>query len=642
MVEKNETYDDFLKSFRIALTNTSVYFNEHPLFVKSVDSLRKSINEFLLSINPLRIGIAPDSLVFGKEYLKGARLYEEIATFFHQRKVKAVTFKEGVNNEELISFLVSANLSPKDILFKGGLSNILEEANFGYITVEDLDYSQLLKDEGEEYSDIWLFLLRKSLRRGDSERVSALANDFKKVLRKLRIEDLVENKEVKESISELLTYLKGKDVDKFSQCSKELTKSVLKNGDQLDKGQIDKLKNLLKDMDAKDISNALLEQLQDRGEIDSLSLSLFSKFIDREKHEGVAIFLAKKLEEDEGLKKNPKVIAGIKELITLPDFLTYESKVYHDNLAAILENITLGDGLHFNRDQVAENYRFVLLDLFVLELSPKRLELVLAAILRELDKALGANDLRYVESFQKALAKKKETPDFKSIFAGANKGISAFVEKAIFNEGCALDLGSLIDMVDSSSTEASFYLDKIFKEGKVTPYILKLFFKLFPGQLPLFCADLDKKISDLRFVEELMKSLTMVKPNLSLEVLKHIFSSANNFVKIKVLEKMAKLHLGDEGFLFSIIDKGDSLQRKQALLLLVKSPSSRSKVAQMLLAISNTFGLRSKILEENLRLVGEVPFPEAKAYLTALSKYRFFWNRKIRIKAKEILKKNGI
>ena len=643
MAAKSKTYDDFLKSFRIALANTSVYFTEHPLFVKSVDNLRKNIGELLLLINPLKIGIIPDSLAFGGEYLKGIKLYEEIAAFFHLRKIKTISFKEGVSNAELIIFLANANLSPKDILLKGGLSNILEEAGLERVVTEDLDYSQLLKGEGEEYGDIWLYLLRKSLNQGDAKRIDTLADGFQKVLKKLRVEDLVDNKEINESISKLLVYLKDKDKNKFSQCSKALTKSVLKNGGRLDEGQINKLKNFLQDLDTKDISNALLEQLQDSGELDSLSLSLFSKFINREKHEGVASFLAKKLEEEEELKNNPKVIAGVKELITLPDFTIYESKAYHDNLMAILENITLGDGLCFDRNQVVESYRLVLLDLFVLELSPKRLEMVLNAILGELDKALEANDSKYLESFKKAVEKKKgKTPEFESIFAEVEKGISAFVEKIIFKEDYSLDMGFLIDIVNTSSTEAKFYLDKIFKEGRVSPDILKLFFKLFSGQLSFFCAELDKKTSDVRFVEEIMKSLTMVKPSLSLEILKHIFSSANDFIKIKVLEKMEKLHLADEGLLFSILKRKGFLQRKQALLILAKNPSSRAKAAQMLLDIRNPFGLRSKIIEENLGLAGEVPFPEAKAYLIILSKYKFFWNKNIRLKAKEILTKNGV
>jgi len=642
MVKKNEIYEDLLKTLRIALTNASAYFEEHPIFVKSLDRLRKNIEALLLSINPLSMSITPDSLLFGKDYLKGSRLYEEIATFFHQRKVKVVTFNEGVNNEELIFFLVNTKLSPKGILSKDGLSNILKEANLKYIIVEDLDYSQLLKDEGEEYSDIWLLLLRKSLKQGDSNKIGTLANDFKKVLKKLRMEDLVENKRAKESIGELLTYLKDKDADMFSQCSKELIKSVIKNGGQLDEGQIQKLKNLVKDMAPKDISNVLLEQLQGGGKVDSLSLNLFSKLIDRSKREGVASFLTEKLKKEDQLKKDSKVISGIKELISSPDFLSYESSTYYDSLNAILESITLADGVYFSRDQVVENYRLNLLNLFVLELSSKRLELVITVLLSELDKALKANDLMYVESFKKALIKKEETTDFKSTFPGVAKEISVFAEKAIFDEDYILDLGFLIDRVDSNNIKASFYLDKIFKEGKISPTILKLFFKLFSDQLFLFCDELDKKTSDFRVIEEIMGSLGMVEPSLSLEIFKHIFSSANDFVKIKVLKKMVELHLGDEKFLFSIIDKGGFLQRKQVLLLLVTSSPSRSKIAQMLLAISNPFGLKSKVIEERLRLVDEVPFPETRAYLTALSKYRFFWNRRIRRKANEILKKNGI
>ena len=642
MVEKNKTYDDFLKSLRIALTNTSMYFKEHPLFVKSVDSLKKNINTLLLSIDPLRIGITPDSLLFGKDCLKEARLHEEVATFYHQRKVKVITFKKGLNNEELILFLVSVNLSPKEILLKGGLDSILKEARLKYITVEDLDYSQLLKDEGAEYSDIWLFLLRKSLKQGNSNKIDALTNDFKKMLKKLRIEDLVGNKGVKESMGQLFSYLKDKDAGKFSQCSKELTKSVLENGDQLDDGQVDKFKNLLKDMAAKDMSNVLLEQLQGGDKVDPLSLNLFSKLIGRDKHKGVAAFLTEKVQKEEQLKNDPKVISGIRELVSSPDFSSHETKIYYDNLSAILENITLGGGLRFNRGQVVENYRFILLNIFVLELSPERLESVTTVLLPEIDKALKANDLKYLESFKKALAKKEETVDFKSTFPGVNKEISAFAEKAIFNEDYSLDLGFLTDMVNSNSIEASFYLDKIFKERKISPAILKLFFKLFPDLLFFFCAELDKKTSDFRFVEEIMKNLTMTEPSLSLEVLKHIFSSANDFVKIKVLENMAELHLDGQGFLFSIIDEGGILQRKRVLSLLVRSPALRSKIAPMLLAIPNPFGLKGKIIEQNLNLVDEVPFPEAKPYLTALSKYRFFWNRKIRIKANEILKKNGI
>lgn len=642
-MNKNETYDNFLKSLRIALTNTSVYSKDHPLFLKSVDMLRKSIEELFTVMTPLRMGIAPDSLVFGKESLKGARLYDTVANFFHLRKVKAIDFKEGIHNGELIQFLVNANLAPKDILLKGGLNNILKELDLGYVAVEDLDYSRFLKDEGEEDSDIWLFLLRKTLDEDGVGKLDVLADDFKKILKKIRIEALVENEEARKSIKELLGYFKSKDADKFSEFSKELTRTVLRDGGQLNADQVDKFKELMQDIGVKDMSDVLLENFQEGDDVDPLTVNLFSKLIDRDRRKDVTISLIGELKKEERLRKEPNVITGIKELLASSEFSKDESKIYHDNLMAILENITLGDGSCFDRKQISNGYSFMLLDIFVMELSSKRLKVVLSIILSELSKAIKTNDATYIENFKKALEKKKtETFEFEFVFEGVNKDISNFVERIIFEENCLDGIEFLVDDLKESNLGMSFYFDKIFKEGKVNQHILRLFFKFFPEQLLPFCARLGKRISDVRFVENIMKNLDRVEPALNLEILKCIFSLANDFTKAQTLDKMGKLNLIDQKFLFSIFDKGSFLQRKQAFLLLRKSSSLRDKIAKILLGIRNPFGFKSKIIEENLNLMSEVPFPEAKIYLIALSKYRFFWNKNIRIKAKEILTKNGV
>ena len=643
MIEKHEIQDNFLKSFRITLTNTSVYSKDHPLFIKSVDNLRKDIDKLLTLLNPLRIGIIPDVLVFGEVRLEGVRVYQEIADFFHQRKVKTITFKEGVFNEELIKFFTSVNLAPKDILLKGGLDNILNELNLGYISVEDLDYSQFLKDDGEEDSDIWLYLLRKNLDKDDGDKVDILANDFKKILKKVRVEGLVENEKVREGTKEILEYFKTKDADKFSQCSKELTKTVLKDGNSLNDAQIGKFKELMQNMEVKDVADVLLGKFQEEEDVDPLTVNLFSKLIDKDRRKDVAVSLIGELKKDERLKKEPNVITGIKELLASSELSEDESKIYHDNLMAILENINLKEGSRFDRSQISEDYRFILLDIFVIELSSKRLEAVLSIILAELGKAIKAKDLEYIENFKKALDKKKsETFEFEFAFEEIDKKISAFVEKIIFEEDCSENIDFLVDRIKKNNKEMSCYFDKIFKEGKANKSILKLFFRFFPEQLSSFCANLDKRISDLRFVESIVEGLGSVEPTVNLGILKHIFSVANSFIKIKVLEKMRELNLEDQGFLFSIFDKGEFLQRKQVLLILVNNPSLRGKIAQMLLDIRNPFGLKGKIISENLNLVSEVYFPEAKNYLIVLSKYQFFWNKNIRLKSKEILTKNGI
>ena len=642
-MDKNEIYDSFLKSLRIALTNTSVYSKDHPLFIKSVDNLRIDINKLFTVVSPLRMGIVPDSLIFGNEPLKGARLYEEIAIFFHQRKIKAVNFKQGVDNKELINFLINANLVPKDILLNGGLDHILKESSLRFITVEDLDYSKLLKDDGQEDSDIWFYLLRKTLDEDGIDKLDILSNNFKKVLKKLRIQDLVENQEVRKSIKELLCYFKDKDIDKFSECSKELAKTVLKDGSQLNKDQLDKFKELMEDMDVKDMSDVLLAKLQERKDVDPLTVNLFSKLINRDKHKEVTISLIDELKKDQHLRREPNVITGIKDLLVLSEFSKGKFKTYHDNLMAILDNIKLGDGLYFNREKISDDYRFILLDIFVMELSSKRLEAILSIILAELKKAIKANDLGYIGNFKKALEKKKlETFEFEFAFERVNKEICSFAEKIIFEEDYLDNITFLIDDPKKSNLGINFYFDKIFKEEKINQNILKLFFNFFPEQLSSFCENISKKKFDMKFIENIINNLDKVEETVSSRIFKYIFPMINDVLKVKVLDKMGELNIKDEMFLFSIFDKGNFLQRKHAFSLLVNNSSLRGKIAQMLLGIRNPFGFKTRIIKDNLNLINQVSFPEAKAYLIALSKYRFFWNKDIRLKAKEILIKNGL
>ena len=642
-MDKKGIYDSFLKSLRIALANTSVYSKDHPLFIKSVDNLRIDINKLCAVISPLRMGIIPDFLIFGKEPLKGVRLYEEIAIFFHQRKVKAVAFKQGVDNKELINFLINANLAPKDILLNGGLDHILKELSSRFITVEDLDYSKLLKDDGQEDSDIWLYLLRKTLDEDEVDKLDILSNDFEKVLKKLRLQDLVENHVVRKSIKELLCYFKDKDIDKFSECSKKLTKTVLKDGGQLNQDQLDKFKELMEDIEVKDISDVLLDKFQEEEGIDPLTVSLFSKLIDKDKRKEVTISLIDELKKDQQLKREPNVIPGIKDLLTSSEFSKDEAKNYHDDLIAILDNIKLGDGLYFDRKKINNDYHLILLDIFVMELSSERVEAILNIILDKLKKAIKVNNLGYIENFKKALEKKKlETFEFEFAFERANKELHNFVEKIIFKEDCLDNITFLIDDLKKSNLGINFYFDEIFKEEKINQNILKLFFKFFPEQLSSFCENISKKKFDMKFIENIIKNLDKVEETVNLRILKYIFPMVNDLLKLKVLDRMGKLNIKDEMFLFSVFNKGNFLQRKHALLLLANDSSLRDRIAQMLLGIRNLFGFKTSIIKDNLNLINEVPFPEAKAYLIALSKYRFFWNKDIRLKAKEILIKNEI
>jgi hypothetical protein len=57
-MDVNEKYSDFLKSLRIAVANSSVYFKEHPVFIKSVQQLKTKIDDILTFASSIKINIA--------------------------------------------------------------------------------------------------------------------------------------------------------------------------------------------------------------------------------------------------------------------------------------------------------------------------------------------------------------------------------------------------------------------------------------------------------------------------------------------------------------------------------------------------------------------------------------------------------
>ena len=638
-MDKIKVYDDFLKSLRVALTNSSVYFKEHPILAKSIQELKEHLGRIFSLISPLKIGIAPNYLMFGEERLEDKKIYSGIIDFFHRRKIKKIEISQGVSAEELLIFLTSLNLSLKDILAKGGLENILKTEGVSHITVETLDYSQFLESEGQESKDIWLYLLDDGLKRQDGEKISQLTSKFAKNLDKFDAQELVEDEEKNAIIQKLLVYLKDKDKSKFSDYSKRLAKSILKTKELPSEVDLKKLKEYLSSLDRDDFSDILLEQFAKEDPQESLNLALFSKLISSGEHEGIASSMSTRLEQDESLRSNPQVASRIKELFSLKDS-PHVAQAYQRNLFSMLEDISLGEGSSFDHDQLMSNYSLILLELFSQEASKKRIEVVLQAIFKEVKKAIDAKNIKYAKSFIDIFDKKrKEFTSLDSIFIARELEFNNFIEDVVLAHHDPSAFAEFLGRIEVSSKEPNDYLDKIFGQNIINPYILGLFFKFFSQEESLFYEGLDKKISSVAFIEKIIKCLKEINSKRSLETFKHIFPLSNNFVKIEVLKAMEDISFCDELFLFSILKKGDYLQRKHAFMMLVKNPKTRKEAAKLLLAIPNPFGLRTRVIEENLRIINENLFIEAKEYLVKLTKYKYFWNSSLRREAKKIIRK---
>ena len=84
-MNKEEALEEFFKSLRAALNNGSIYFPEHPVFIKSSQELKEKIDSLLHFLNPLKIGFAVDFLVVDGRNLEKAGLISGLAGFFHFR-----------------------------------------------------------------------------------------------------------------------------------------------------------------------------------------------------------------------------------------------------------------------------------------------------------------------------------------------------------------------------------------------------------------------------------------------------------------------------------------------------------------------------------------------------------------------------
>ena len=181
------------------------------------------------------------------------------------------------------------------------------------------------------------------------------------------------------------------------------------------------------------------------------------------------------------------------------------------------------------------------------------------------------------------------------------------------------------------------FLDKMFKENKIGSVVIQLFFQIYSESYYLFKKNLMKRSSDLDFLEEMTKNLGKVDSPASLESLKFIFSFCDESMKIKVLESIEKLSIQDEDFLFDILKMRGAPLKRIALKILMRSEHTKKRVIEELFSILSPFGIKNRILLENIKITQEMELQKARDRLIALSEWKFFWNKKLRRETTKVL-----
>jgi hypothetical protein len=636
-MDKDQALEEFFKTLKKTFNITCLFSKDHPSFVKAIKDFKNTVSSTFGFLNPLRIGVTPDSFLVQTKYFSGL-MYKDLAKMLHLRRVKSVEIRPGVTVEELVIFFHRISMHPKEIMADGGLVNILDREKITHISVEELDYSQLLKGSGSEYKDIWVYLLQEAVEKDDSAKANALADNFDKIVQHFRIKDLLENEKLKENIHRFISYLKDKSKDKFLQCTKEMASAILKDKEILSEADIERIRVFFKDLSEADFADILSQDLLTDEGFDSLSFGLFSKILDEEKHKNIASATAKVL-KDKSFRDNRRVVKNIQKLLSAPESSTV-SRVYQNALSSFLNDISFGDRITLDPELTYTNYHSVLLNLFYEEKDRERLITILEKLTLELVTIFRKKDLGYLKFLLEAINKKRlQDASTAYLFEGLENLIYNLVEDAMCQEDTPGDLQFFIDNMQKSTLGLDLYLGRIFNENKVNSNCLKLFLKFFSQELPVFFQNLEKKNQDMGFLIRIIESLSSVSDPRALDVLKHIYSFSNNFIKIEVLQAMQKLPQYDSGFLLSILRNADFSFKKEALLILRKEQESRKRALETLFSIKSPWGTKNDIILQSILVVEQIELKEARDYLTAISKKHFFWNRNIKKEALRVLKK---
>ncbi len=637
-MSKEEILKDFLNTLKISFKNASMYGIEHPAFSESVSKLNKKINSLFGFLIPISLGFTSNSLFIDGRYWEKLQLFQEIASTYHFRKLKSIEIIEGVTISELVYFISKLSISSRDVIKRGGPSKILDKEEMPHIAFEELDYYELLKGTGEEIKDIWVVLLQEALETQNDQKIRKLADSFEKVIKAFETDDIVESGELIETLSEFFTHLETIDEKKYRECAKEFVQTMMRHKKSLSETDSQNLQKIASKFRGKDMAGTFWEEILTDDSFDSLNLNIFTKLIEKEKHEGVAHFIANIFRKNESLQSNPKVIEKMEELLS-DSSSPMISEIYRNTLTTLLGEIAFEEELSFHSDILFMNYRFMLINFIEREQNRNEIVAVLQKLIEEWEKITEKKDYECLKAIYDTLEKKKEDLSSESVYEEINNNIIGFIEKKILQGEISFYFDYFINVFERSTLDVNVYLGKIFTDGNITPYSLGAFFKFFKEYLFYFNINLEQYSSDSQLIKKMVNSLSMIDSTISFIILKDIYLFGERGVKINVLQAMQNLTEYDTKFLLPILREKDLCLKAEAFVILIRDKDNRDHFLKTLFSISFPFGIKNKHLIENIKIVEQQEVKEALPYIVSLSKRKNLWNKKLRANANGVLEK---
>lgn len=629
---------NFLCTLRVAFKLGAIYSLEHPAFRKTIDELMAEVESLFVHLNPLKISFTPHSLFIDNRFWEDDRTYWELAQVFHYRKVKSLEIRPGIPPSEFLRFASKFMLPVKSFIQEGGALNILKKENLIHISLELLDYSQLLVGEGEEVKDVWPYLLMEAVEENNGQKLDQLAGSFEKAVGKFNTEDLVQNEELHKNFVKFFRYLKDTSEEKHRACAKNLLRTVMAGRKTLTESKFENLKLLLSDLTDQDLASTVWEEVIGNEKFDSLSFSIFCKITDKERHKKVATSLRALFETEDPQNRKAEVEAKIRVLLSGSSGQLH-SEIYRQTLSSLLTEISFEKKATFDHPLLQRNYRFILLNLLSREAAGEMAVNQLDRILEEWQAVEQEQDSEFLDCLFEVLQSRATDLGAEPSFQKLRKSLSELIEGLVLQGDSRPGLDLFIEKLGESVYDRQVYLDRIFKDRVVTPTLLKAYSRFFAAYQDEFDAALKRKDSDGEWLGRLADSLKFLDAPVSLATLKRIYPLGDGAVKVRTLQAMQNLREFDETFLFPVLESKDPLVQSEALTLLMRTERTKHVAFAKLFKLQSPYGIRNKALLRHIRIVEERDLRAAGPFLEPLAQRRDFWNRKVRQEANRVLEK---
>jgi len=636
--DKDELIRSMARALRVAFKMAAMYNLDHPAFKSSVNELMAKFEAIFVHISPLSIGFSPHALLIDNRFWEGERTYMDLAQLFHFRKIKRLEIRPGIPHVEFMRFASKIMLPVKAFIKEGGAQAIIKKENILHISLDVLDYSQVLLGEGEEIKDIWPYLLMEAVVESDDGKLDQLAGSFEKVVGKFNTDDLIQNEELHKNFAKFFHYLKTTSKEKHRTCAKQLLRTVVAARKTPSESKFENLKLLISDLSEEDLASTLWEEIIGNDKFDSLSFSIFSRIIDKERHKKISTSLHGLFHNDNPQNRRPEVESKIRILLSGASSQLH-SEIYRQTLSNLLNEISFDKKLALDRQLLQRNYRFLLLVLLSQETNKETSVAHLGRVAEEWERIVPEGDFEFLLDLFDVLESRSGDLLGEPAFDQAKKSIAEYIEGSILRGETRPELDRFIEKLGQSVHEWEAYFATIFKDRIVTASLLRACFRFFPSHISAIHARIKKKASDSELLGKIADGLKFIDTPVSFDTLKKVYEVGDPAVKVRALQAMQNLKEFDEAFLFPILGKKNELLQAEALVLLMRTERTKHVAFTKLFGLPSPYGLRNKSLLRNLRIVERYDLRAALSYIEPLSERKDVWNRKVRQEAGRVLER---